>query len=213
MNAMLTARLVRNLPRQRGFTLLEVLIALTLMAVLSILSWRALDTTARSSERLEARADDTMALLRVLGQVESDISRHAGADVLTLSATPPDGADPTPLAAALPPGILWRAPRLTVLRATHDGGWQEVVWTLAGDTLMRAAGAPSTHLPLPPAQAGEAMLAGVRGFAVRAWLPGQGWSEAATAASANTPATGLEIAIARTHDGVDETYRKVVPLP
>lgn len=194
---------------QGGFTLLEVLIALTLMAVLSILSWRALDSTARSSERLEASADDTMALLRVLGQVESDISRHAGADILPAH---PQHHESAPLAAVLPPGISWDAPRLSILRAAHNGSWQEVVWTLVGDTLIRAAGAPALSLPLPAAQDGEAMLAGVRSFMVRAWLPGHGWAQSVTGA-APLPAAGLEIAIVRRHDGADETYRKVVALP
>jgi len=194
---------------QGGFTLLEVLIALTLMAVLSILSWRALDSTARSSEHLEASADDTMALLRALGQVETDISHHAGADVLPAQ-PPPHG--PAPLAAVLPPGISWDAARLSILRATHSGYWQEVVWTLAGDTLVRAAGAPALSLPLPPAQESEAMLAGVRRFTVRAWLPGQGWAQS-VAGSAPLRAAGLEIAIVRHHGGVEETYRKVVALP
>lgn len=195
---------------QRGFTLLEVLIALTLMAVLSILSWRALDTTARSSERLEASADDTMALLRVLGQVESDLNHHAGADVLGASGS--ESPTQAPLAAVLPSGIAWNAPQLTIVRATHDGGWQQVVWTLAGDTLIRAAGAPDVRLPLPVPQAGEPMLANVDRFVVRAWLPGQGWAESATPAG-GVQATGLEIAIARVHEGAGEAYRKVVPLP
>ena len=96
------------------------------------------------------------------------------------------------------------------MRAAHGGAWQQIVWTLAGDTLMRAAGAPSTGLPLPPARTGEPVLAGVRTFMVRAWLPGQGWSDAGSGA---IMATGLEIAIERRHGGVEETYRKVVPLP
>ena len=87
-----------------------------------------------------------------------------------------------------------------------------MVWTLHNGALIRAAGAPALSLPLPVAEAGAAMLAGVHHFTVRAWLPGQGWTDSVAGA---TPlqATGLEIAIARRHDGRDESYRKVVPLP
>jgi len=200
---------------QRGFTLLEVLIALSLMAVLSILSWRALDITASSSERLEASADDTLALLRVLGQIESDIGRHAGAGILSSPPQWDNRAEPPSPAARdliLPPGIRWSPEELTVLRYTHEGAWQEVVWHLAGGTLLRAAGAPARSLPLPPAQAGEAMLGGVGAFTVRAWLPGRGWSDAAPG-EAPIAATGLEIAIERHRNGVNESYRKVVLLP
>src|SRR3546814_14883872 len=55
---------------QQGFTLIEVLVALALMALLSLISWRALDSVERSSERLQASSDDTLALVRVLGQIE-----------------------------------------------------------------------------------------------------------------------------------------------
>ncbi|MGB6105969.1 MAG: prepilin-type N-terminal cleavage/methylation domain-containing protein, partial [Pusillimonas sp.] len=72
---------------QRGFTLIEVLVALALMALLSIISWRALDLVERSSNRLNASADDTLALLRVLGQIESDVSQSASADILPQAAS------------------------------------------------------------------------------------------------------------------------------
>ncbi len=193
---------------ERGFTLLEVLIALTLMAMLSLLSWRALETTARSNERLEAGADDTMALLRVLGQIESDIHQHAGTHLP--HATPLTTS--TPLEAVLPAAIQWQMPHLSILRTNHHGAWQEVTWALSGNALVRAVGAPSTRLPLPAATHPELMLSGVRSFSLRAWLPGRGWVES-VAPPASLAATGLEIAIVRHHNGADEAYRKVVVLP
>lgn len=200
---------------QRGFTLLEVLITLTLMAVLSLLSWRALDTTARSSEHLQASADATLALLRVLGQVESDLAGHAGDTALPEGTFRPGGAmssseRPAPDASVLPPGIRWQPPRLTIVRAAQDGRWQEVVWQLESDRLVRAAGLPAIALPLPEAREGETLLAGVHAFTVRAWVPGQGWSPT-TAPGTAVRARGLEIALALA--GTGETFRKVVVLP
>lgn len=210
-------------PAQRGFTLLEVLIALALMAILAILSWRALDTTARSSERLEASANETLSILRTLGQIETDIGRHAGRDVFPIAPLPNDtkaraaiaGTEAQPLATGtqvLPPGIRWTPNGLVLLRSTRDGGWQQVVWTLTDNVLVRTAGLPARHLPLPPATMTDPMLENVHGFTVRAWLPGRGWADAATEQAGPT-ATGLEIALLRNHDGVAETYRKVVLLP
>lgn len=208
---------------QRGFTLLEVLIALALMAILAILSWRALDTTARSSERLAASADDTLTILRTLGQIETDLGRHAGLDVFPIAPLPDDtetrpsvaGTETQPSGAGtqvLPPGIRWTPNGLVLLRSTQDGGWQQVVWTLTDNILWRAASVPARHLPLPAANMADAMLNNVHGFTVRAWLPGRGWADA-SAAQAGMTATGLEIAVLREHEGVAETYRKVVLLP
>ncbi len=194
---------------QQGFTLIEVLVALALMALLSIISWRALDLTERSSARLNASADDTLALVRVLGQIESDITRHANHDILRSLAQPASAAATS---AMLPSGILWAMPVLTVARSAPNGAWQKVVWAQDGNILRRAVG-PAVHsLPLPDAGAGEVVLEQVKSFRVRGWVPGQGWS-ATSATNVQSLATGLEIVIERQHNGVDETYRKVVLLP
>ncbi len=194
---------------QQGFTLIEVLVALALMALLSVISWRALDMVDRSRDRLDASTDDTLGLVRVLGQIESDISRHAGNDVL-MTSTPWDPA--APASAPLPPGIIWHEPVLTVLRSAHNGFWQQVSWGLEGNTLRRAVGQAARALPLPQPTASEPVLAQVDAFTVRGWVPGQGWSSL-SADNTKAAATGLEIIIARHHNGVPETYRKVVKLP
>lgn len=193
---------------QRGLTLIEVMVALALMALLSMISWRALDMVERTNERLNASTDDSMALMRVLGQIESDIRQHANEDILpsTTPSTMIDGAS-----AMLPRGIHWQEPVLTVVRASHGGAWQQVAWGKNGDTLRRAQSAPSRSLPLPTAGQAQVVLRHVNRFAIRAWVPGQGW--ASIDAYGPTAATGLEIVIGRRHGGVDEIYRKVMQLP
>ncbi|NYT86010.1 PulJ/GspJ family protein [Pollutimonas harenae] len=202
---------------QHGFTLIEVLIALALMALLSIISWQALDVVQRSSERLNASTHDTLALARVLGQLEQDISQHATAGILPQSAqTHPPVTDPSspdvPDSSLLPPGIHWSSPVLTILRSAHDGKWQQVIWGQLGQTLQRAVGPASHTLPLPPAQASQEVLQQIKSFSVRAWIPGQGWTAPDTTIS-QLAATGLEITIVREHRQQTETYRKVVLLP
>lgn len=199
----------RARPAQQGFTLIEVLVALALMALLSLISWRALDSVERSSERLQTRSDDTLALVRALGQIESDIARHAGDDIL------PGGMQWNPSArtgALLPPGIQWRDPVLSLVRSARGGAWQQVAWGQENGTLRRAAGPAARTLPLPEARASEVMLEDIDVFAVRAWIPGVGWILPG-AANTQKSATGLEITIGRRHNGRDEIYRKVVQLP
>ncbi|NYT83140.1 prepilin-type N-terminal cleavage/methylation domain-containing protein [Alcaligenaceae bacterium] len=190
---------------QRGFTLVEILIALALMALLSILSWQALDVTARSNEQLNASADDTLALVRVLGQIESDISRHADEGILPSAGSAANGV-------MLPAGIRWTDPVLTVVRSANNGAWQQVAWVKAGDTLRRAVGPAANVLPLPETGPGEVVLEQVQGFVVRAWIPGQGWSSL-NSTETRIAATGLEVVIERRHGDIDEAYRKVVLLP
>lgn len=200
---------------QQGFTLIEVLIALVLMALLSIISWRALDLVERSSTHLNASADDTLALMRVLGQIESDISRHANADILfspSTGLTANHASPSSPNSTMLPPGILWDEPVLTIVRSAYDGAWQKVAWGKDGDMLRRAVGPASSALPLPATGTGEVVLGQVKSFMVRAWVPGRGWS-ALNSTDSKFPATGLEIIIERLHNGVSEAYRKVVLLP
>jgi len=194
---------------QQGFTLIEVLVALALMALLSVISWRALDMVERSDARLQASADDTLALVRVLGQIESDIGRHANDDILPAS---PRWNPSARTGALLPPGIQWNDPVLSLVRSAEGGAWQKVAWGKENGTLRRAAGPAVRTLPLPEVRMGEVMLEHVNVFAVRAWIPGQGWTLPGLAGPQRS-ATGLEITIGRQRDGRDEIYRKVMELP
>lgn len=59
--------------RQGGFTLIELLIAITLMAVLAGLSWRGLDTLARTRENTQARIQKIAVVQTVLAQWQADL--------------------------------------------------------------------------------------------------------------------------------------------
>lgn len=202
--------------RQEGFTLIEVLVALLLMALVSLISWRALDSVERTSERLEQVSDDIMGTLRVLGQLERDINLHADKNILPEFL--PSGQ--TTVTSALPAGIRYTqtenaAPYLQIVRSASadNGTWQQVRWWLEGTTLRRAIGPASDRLPLPePPQNGTAVMEDVRHFEVRAWLPGRGWN-ALPLPEGSPEADGLEIQIKRGTGNQAGTYRKVVLLP
>ncbi|EQB8447399.1 TPA: prepilin-type N-terminal cleavage/methylation domain-containing protein, partial [Pseudomonas aeruginosa] len=69
-----------NFPLSRhdpGFTLIEVMVAIMLMAIVSLMAWRGLDSIARASAHLEDSTEQGAALLRALNQLERDIALHS----------------------------------------------------------------------------------------------------------------------------------------
>ena len=63
--------------RQAGFTLVELLVALALMALMAALSWRGLDGMVGANERLTAHADDVLTLQTGLAQWGADLDALA----------------------------------------------------------------------------------------------------------------------------------------
>jgi len=57
----------------RGFTLVELLVALSVMALLALVSWRGLDGMVRSQQLTRARADELLVLQTVLAQWNADL--------------------------------------------------------------------------------------------------------------------------------------------
>ncbi|BCQ61757.1 hypothetical protein PBOI14_35070 [Pseudomonas sp. Boi14] len=64
--------------RQQGFTLIEVMVAIMLMAVVSLIAWRGLDSVTRADSHLKASTEQTEELLRTLNQLERDVALRAG---------------------------------------------------------------------------------------------------------------------------------------
>ncbi len=125
---------------QQGFTLIEVMVAIMLMAVVSLIAWRGLDSVTRADAHLQASTEQTQALLRALNQLQLDVSLRAGVEL-----APPPTADQPPAADALPAVTVRSSDskgfRLELIRSapTPGDGLQRVRWWLKGDTLYRAA--------------------------------------------------------------------------
>lgn len=200
---------------QAGFTLVEVMIAITIMAILSVISWRALDSVTRSDGHLRDADTETTAALRVLQQFQRDIEMRADTELLNGALRPADVLQrllPPSLASTRDPGGAFA---IEVTRSIGSDGqrWQRVRWFQQGRTLRRASGAPGTEYPLPaPALPGAITVArDVQRFDVRAWQPAAGWNSLPANGEA-LPAQGLEMTLVLRDARGPQVYRRVLPL-
>jgi general secretion pathway protein J len=80
---MAAQRMATSQQTTRGFTLIEVLVAISVMALMSLMAWRGLDGMLRSQSSLQARSDEIRGLQAGLAQWQTDLDQLA-----ELSGTP-----------------------------------------------------------------------------------------------------------------------------
>ncbi|MEI7464212.1 MAG: prepilin-type N-terminal cleavage/methylation domain-containing protein [Burkholderiales bacterium] len=66
----------------RGFTLVEVLVALGIMATLAVMGWQGIDSIVRTRDASQARLDYTLRLGTVLAQWEQDLASLHNTDAV-----------------------------------------------------------------------------------------------------------------------------------
>ncbi|WP_155515960.1 type II secretion system protein J, partial [Pseudomonas amygdali] len=67
--------------RQSGFTLLEVMVAILLMTIVSLIAWRGLESMTRTDIQLRESTGHTESVLRALNQLERDVAMRAGVEL------------------------------------------------------------------------------------------------------------------------------------
>jgi len=112
--------------RPTGFTLVEVMVALVIMAVLSALAMRGMDALMRAKDAALASTDRTLKLNTGMSQFEYDMSMVVDSKVL-------------------PKAIMFDGATLRVARRSPQGV-QLVLWTLQDRRWQRWASAPVTHM-------------------------------------------------------------------
>ena len=74
---MAAQRMVTSQQTTRGFTLIEVLVAISVMALMSLMAWRGLDGMLRSQSSLQSRSDEIRGLQAGLAQWQTDLDQLA----------------------------------------------------------------------------------------------------------------------------------------
>ena len=185
----------------RGFTLLELLVAITLLAILAVIAWRGLDSMTRTHEALAQRDERIEALKTAYAQFDADCTQLADPNTLSRSPVEVD------------------ANRVLMVRDRRDDGqppaWQVVLYRIVDGRLERLQTQPITNLGdlrnamdnLRQGGAGAArylLAANVDSISARAWIEPGGWMDNTGALSAalfpagsnTTTLTGLPTASA-----------------
>ena len=110
------ARIARS---QTGFTLVEVLVALSLMAVLAGMAWQGLDGISRTRTASLARVEQTLRLNTVLAQWEQDLQSLFDTDLV--------------------PALAFDGATVRLVRRQPDG-LQVVAWSLREQRWLRWTG-------------------------------------------------------------------------
>ncbi|MET0962103.1 MAG: prepilin-type N-terminal cleavage/methylation domain-containing protein [Noviherbaspirillum sp.] len=79
---MVSGRSFRSSRRQLGLTLIELLIAITVLAVVAVLGWRGLDSIVRSRIALTAEMERTRGVQLAFAQLERDCANIVSPDIV-----------------------------------------------------------------------------------------------------------------------------------
>ncbi|MCQ9617048.1 prepilin-type N-terminal cleavage/methylation domain-containing protein [Paenalcaligenes niemegkensis] len=97
---------------QTGFTLVEVMIAIMIMAIISLISWQGLDSASRADEQLRQRSSHLSRQIRALQQLQQDIALRATVELprTVISQSEAGGSGPAETTATPPAAQVANSP-------------------------------------------------------------------------------------------------------
>lgn len=163
--------------RVAGFTLVEVLVALLIMAIIATMAWQGIDAVVRSRDIAAQRVEQQLRLQSVMAQWEADLAEVQDSGLI--------------------PALLFDGANLRLTRRSANG-LQLVVWSLRGGSWTRWASQPVTRggelqqlwmrsqqlLGNEPEQLRT--LAGIAGWQLYFWR-GNAWSNAQSSGDVALP--------------------------
>jgi len=176
-----------NSSQARGFTLVELLVAISILAIVAVLGWRGLDGIVRARVALTQQMETTRGMQLAFAQMQSDCEHIAQRDVVDQR-----------------PYLLVGADRLTLVREVftenQPSRLQVVAYRIVNGTLMRRESQPTRDLVQLDAlwqavtsdadtNPAVALQTGVTGMQVATWL-NNSWRQGGVDPGANAAGTG-----------------------
>ncbi|HTT11879.1 MAG TPA: type II secretion system protein GspJ [Burkholderiaceae bacterium] len=195
-----------------GFTLLELLVAISILATVSIIAWRGLDTLVSTRARLEPEGDRVRALLTAFGQLDRDLAQTINPTFFAFSSPPL-----TVLTIGGQPAL--SITRLAPAEADAPTALQVIGYRVEDGYLVRSASPPLRGRGAVAAEeiTNVRLLDNVKSLHIRVWRDGPGWIDPLATTTTVTPVVpgspaalvppGVEVSIER-NDGT--VFRKVL---
>lgn len=153
-----------------GFTLLELLVAISILATVSLIAWRGLDTLVSTRARLAPEGDEVRALLTAFGQVDRDLAQAINPTIFAFTTSP---VTVTTIGGQPALSIM----RIAPIETDAPTALQVVGYRVEDGFLVRSASRPMRGRGAVAAEdvTNVRLLERVKSLRLRVWRDNQGW--------------------------------------